>query len=456
MSARAGRASWIPFVFAFCLPLVAFASLAEEASEGEQLAWDASIEKLLDARSAAASAASTAELAALVVLLAALPLAFAANRRRRTLFWVLAIVGTLALGVLCDELVKQSFGSMSASVSMAAMATVPVLAGTGRPRVFLTVAGLLLVLAEGAAVIHLGQGVPSEVAASWCISVAWVAGLSLVYPLPAPAARRNVRAFVRGLLRRQPVDDLLDWVRFRVDTFPRSVALLKPLRLPELQSATYHELPWVGVRAGRRAESSKSRWKQIARFVESLDVRSALDIGANSGWFSFKLAELGIPTIAVERSPRGTRIGLYVRKRSGLEDVSFLVSDVNVSSVERLPEADCVLLLSVWHHFVREDGIDSASAILAELWTKTGSVLFFETGESEMPDSWQLPDMRPDARTWLTRYLTNVCSGSIVVHLGLHDALSPNNEPCTRNLFAVVRVAGGSRRHRLRAGVSAE
>jgi hypothetical protein len=123
-----------------------------------------------------------------------------------------------------------------------------------------------------------------------------------------------------------------------------------------------------------------------------------------------------------------------------LDDVSFLVSDVNGSNVSRLPQADCVLLLSVWH-FDREDGIDAASAILSALWSTTGTVLFFETGEREMPDSWQRPEMRPDPRTWLTRYLMDICAGSKVVHLGLHDALSPDNVPCQRNLYAVVREA---------------
>jgi hypothetical protein len=30
-------------------------------------------------------------------------------------------------------------------------------------------------------------------------------------------------------------------------------------------------------------------------------------------------------------------------------------------------------------------------------------------------------------------------SGGEVVHLGVHDALGPDNEPCMRNLYAVIR-----------------
>jgi hypothetical protein len=251
----------------------------------------------------------------------------------------------------------------------------------------------------------------------------------------------NLRSFTRGLLRRQPVDDLLDWVRFRIDTFPRSLAWLQPLGLPELHDSTYHELPWVGVRGGRRAESTKTRWQRIAPLVEAHGARSVVDIGSSAGWFGFKLAERGVPTIAVERSPRGLRLGLYTRKKSGLDEVSFLTMEVSPSTVDLLPAADCVLLLSVWHHFVREWGFEEATEMLAGIWDRTGRLLFFETGEDEMPASWQLPAMLPDARSWLTEFLATVCAGASIVHLGLHDALSPDNEPCRRNLFVAVRGA---------------
>jgi hypothetical protein len=258
--------------------------------------------------------------------------------------------------------------------------------------------------------------------------------------LALPSAA-EVREFVRcKVLQRQPLDDALDWVRFRIDTFPGSVSWLKPLKL-EVQSATYHQLPWVGVRAGRRADSNTTRWEEIKSLVVQHDVRSALDIGANSGYFSFKLAECGVPTIAVEESTRGVRLGLYTRKRSGLEGTSFLAMEVKPENASTLPAADCVLVLSVWHHFVRAHGFEAATEMLADLWKKTGKLLVFETGEDEMPPSWGLPAMVPDSRSWLTEYLAETCAGASIVHLGQHDAFGPDEEPCRRNLFAAVRVS---------------
>jgi hypothetical protein len=44
-----------------------------------------------------------------------------------------------------------------------------------------------------------------------------------------------------------------------------------------------------------------------------------------------------------------------------------------------------------------------------------------------------------DPRSWLTDFLAEACAGATIVHLGVHDALSPDNEPCRRNLFAAIR-----------------
>ena len=78
-----------------------------------------------------------------------------------------------------------------------------------------------------------------------------------------------------------------------------------------------------------------------------------------------------------------------------------------------LPAADCVLLLSVWHHFVREWGLEAATEMLDAIWEKTGKLLFFETGENEMPPRCRLPPMVPDARSWLTDFLRRNLRGGV-------------------------------------------
>ena len=171
-------------------------------------------------------------------------------------------------------------------------------------------------------------------------------------------------------------------------------------------------------------------------------MRSVVDIGSSAGWFGFKLAELGVPTIAVERSAKGLRLGLYTRKKSGLDDVNFLAMEVSPSTVSSmLPAADCVAApvgLAPLRPGVGPRGGDRDARVdLGE----DRELLFFETGENEMPATYRLPPMVPDARSWLTEFLAEICAGASIVHLGLHEALGPDDEPCRRNLFVVVRDA---------------
>jgi hypothetical protein len=252
--------------------------------------------------------------------------------------------------------------------------------------------------------------------------------------------RVPLRIVLRRALTRRYVDGALDRLRFAIDTFPRSTAWLEPLRLPELHPAVYQALPWVGIDTGRRMGASHTRWQAMRPLVEQRGVRTALDVGANVGWFTFSLAELGISTVGLDRGLRQSRIALYVRRRARLADrTSYLVMDLSAENAELLPSADAVLFLSVWHHIVREHGLETGTRILEALWERTRRVLFFETGEAEMPASWGLPAMAPDARSWIAAYLAETCAGGGVVHLGAHDAVDPDNGPCRRNLFALVR-----------------
>ncbi|HET9322883.1 MAG TPA: class I SAM-dependent methyltransferase, partial [Gaiellaceae bacterium] len=249
-------------------------------------------------------------------------------------------------------------------------------------------------------------------------------------PSDAPATRwPHLKRVLRGVITKQTfeaVDELLDRLRFRIDTLPNGL---------------YQPIPGLSARAAR-GSGSESRWLAILPVVEAHGVANAVDVGACEGYFSLKLAEAGIPTIAVESQPSNYRTALYAVKRSGRRDVGVLALQITPENATTLPSADCVLCLSVWHHFVRAHGLADATAMLAEIWQHTRKVMIFDTGEVEMTSDYNLPPMTPDARTWLGEYLSSTCTGSRVQHLGVHRAFSPGGAPCDRNLFAVIRTEG--------------
>ena len=173
--------------------------------------------------------------------------------------------------------------------------------------------------------------------------------------------------------------------------------------------------------------------------IRSVAPGSALDIGCNVGWYTVELATLGIPTLGVEGYPPYYRTALYAARRSRSERASILPMMIDDQNTRLLPQVDCTLFLSIWHHIVHKRGLAGATNVLREVWRKTDKVLFFESGEREMGRDFGLPEMLPDARTWLSSYLANISDGADVRHLGVHHGGNGGSEVAWRNLFALVR-----------------
>jgi hypothetical protein len=227
-------------------------------------------------------------------------------------------------------------------------------------------------------------------------------------------------------VRRDAVDAVVDRLRFHIDTFP--FGLYQPVSsLPGAQAT--------------RARGSETRWEAVRPVLDANGIGSAVDIGACEGYFSLMLAQAGVPTIALEGKPSNYRTTLYAVRRSGLENIGVLALTLTPENVELMPSADCILCLSIWHHFVRSYGLEAATAMLQAIWGKTGVVMFFDTGEEEMTPDYGLPEMAPDPRSWVEDYLARTCAGSRVEHLGRHRAFDPEGGSVERNLFAVLKSA---------------
>lgn len=211
---------------------------------------------------------------------------------------------------------------------------------------------------------------------------------------------------------------------FVVDNFPRS---------------DYHPLD-SGAKGARRSQGTLSRWHEIERLVEPTPaVSSALDIGCNGGFFVVNLARSGVPVIGVDREPKLLRTTATSLRRAGCHNAGVLGLDLRPDTLGLLPSVDMVLFLSVWHHLVKLYGIDEADSMLALIWSRAKLVMFFDSGEAEMPESWGLPALEPDPASWYADHLGARCSSSTVIPLGRHQAFGPTGTPCQRTLFAVVR-----------------
>lgn len=222
---------------------------------------------------------------------------------------------------------------------------------------------------------------------------------------------------------------VLDPLQFRYDAFPR---------LP------YQPLPALGMGDAKRSDGTVQRWGVIEEHIRGAAITSAMDVGCQIGYFGFALAAKGIPTMGVDLEEKSLRIARYAARKTGTEEVGFLSMAVSPKTVDLLPEVDLVLVLSIWHHWVRVYGLEAATTMLSRLWDRCRVTMFFETGEGEMPPDYRLPDMVPTPRDWLGNYLENACAGAQVTHLGRFKAFAPGGDnthnTVLRSLFKVTRA----------------
>lgn len=225
---------------------------------------------------------------------------------------------------------------------------------------------------------------------------------------------------VRALHSSEP---LLKWAQFNVDTIGRP---------------HYHPLPECKHSRATRIQGCLTRWKLIEPLVDSHRPQTAIDIGSNTGWFSTQVAARGIPTIALEGDPRFLRILEITAPAHAKENIIPMNMNLSPNTMPLLPKADFVMFLAVWHHMVRDFGLNEATEMMKSIWARTNQVMVFETGETEVPDSFGLPNFGPDASAWLLAYLEDSCANGHVLRLGTVEA-PLEYEGHTRGLYAIIR-----------------
>jgi hypothetical protein len=206
----------------------------------------------------------------------------------------------------------------------------------------------------------------------------------------------------------------------------------------------YQPMPWLGWDDAARAGGTLSRLSAIEAALASKDIRDGvvLDIGSHSGFFSLKLAEKGFFVYGAESIRQRVYLSFVAGQRIKGSFTPIWLK-IERDNVARLPDSDITLCLSVWHHWVRNFGLEDATAILSALARKTRRVMFFDSGEGEMGERYRLPyGESEDAAGYLEDYLRGLPNVRSVSRLGAHQAFSPqdadgNRRSVLRTLFCV-------------------
>lgn len=231
------------------------------------------------------------------------------------------------------------------------------------------------------------------------------------------------------IIKRKHLQSVLDKLQLQFDLFP---------------SLPYQPIPELNRSKAGRASGTYERWKYINEAAKRESVSSALDIGCNTGYFCLELAKQGISSLGIEMDDRFYRLAKAAAMKSDIQNVAFMQLCVKPSTLVFLPATDMLLLLSVWHHWVRLNDLDYATTLLAKCWGNTRKIMFFETGENEMSSDYGLPNMEPSPKEWVEKYLRDTCKDSRVQFVRKFKAFGPHGDEETnvayRNLFLVQRA----------------
>jgi len=135
----------------------------------------------------------------------------------------------------------------------------------------------------------------------------------------------------------------------------------------------------VSYQTGTRVDF-EHRWELLRERITGAD-QSLLDIGCAEGHLTARFAELSLMSIGIERQSH--TVSSARQSNRAVSNLGFLQYEITPESVHSLPTVDVVLLLTVYHHWVREYGWEQAEAMLRSLRGKCNK-LFFEMPDQEI------------------------------------------------------------------------
>lgn len=153
----------------------------------------------------------------------------------------------------------------------------------------------------------------------------------------------------------------------------------------------------------------EDRWMVFSKYLPTKK-GSVLDIGCNIGYFSFKCTEQGHFAYGIEADDFNITCCNAIKSVTKTKNCVFVKQLIDTDFIDQMPAFDTIINLSVFHHWVKVYGFDTAKKMMQQLANKC-SCLIFETGQSTETGS-QWPEIlsfmgdRPDQ--WIEMFLRDL------------------------------------------------
>jgi 2-polyprenyl-3-methyl-5-hydroxy-6-metoxy-1,4-benzoquinol methylase len=186
--------------------------------------------------------------------------------------------------------------------------------------------------------------------------------------------RRLRTALIRKALPRRTEEEALEFrIRRRIKELGRTYEDGNS----DLVEFTYHPIPFAEFRDIKcHRKEAAARLKPISDRLQIKPGDWILDIGANVGFFAFSLERLGAFVEAYEVNSASFEIGAAL-SRLNKSNVLYLNKPFGTAAINYLrPHYKSVLLLSVFHWIVKQEGAERAAEVLRALAQRTETIFF--------------------------------------------------------------------------------
>jgi len=168
--------------------------------------------------------------------------------------------------------------------------------------------------------------------------------------------------------------------------------------------------PVVGANgAAPGTRDCEDRWRAIEPVLREQSCNSLVDLGCSEGYYVLSAARSGLGfCLGVDFDLRRIWTCTSQVVLNDIPNAAFLISEVTPELIDRIPEVDAVIFLSVLHHIMYQKGEEYCRDLLTRLRRKTRKVMLFEMGQSdEHLETWaaKMPDMGSDPHAWVANFL---------------------------------------------------
>lgn len=179
------------------------------------------------------------------------------------------------------------------------------------------------------------------------------------------------------------------------------------------------------------------RWKLIKERIGEFNVKSVVDLGSAEGFYVFMAAkETGCFSVGVDADIRRLSIAQDQVALEKIMPSGFLFGVIDEKLLEKMPNFDMVIFMSVMHHMMYTNGEEYCRNFLIKLRKRINKVMIFEMGQSnELKNKWAklLPDMGSNPHEWIKNFLLSAGFSS-VIKIGESDSY---NKDQNRAIFKV-------------------